>query len=107
VVGGLRVGLQPPRLSCSQDVTLLYPWSKIQEDAESQKDILGAKNIKQTYETISKGKNWLQGTLRGLKGKGGVCWPVCGRGGDWGRDCRGAVGYRCLTRGVHCVCRDD
>ena len=63
----------PSHSSLSQDVTLLYPWSKIREDAESQKDILGAKNIKQTYETISKGKNWLQGTLRGLKGKGGAC----------------------------------
>lgn len=57
-------------------MTVLYPWSKIREDAENQKDILGAKNIKQTYETISKGKNWLTGTLRGLKGKGGVCTPA-------------------------------
>lgn len=67
----------PSHSSLSQDLTLLYPWSKIREDAESQKDILGAKNIKQTYETISKGKNWLQGTLRGLKGKGGACGLSC------------------------------
>ena len=102
----MRVGLQPPRFSCSQDVTLLYPWSKIQEDAESQKDILGAKNIKQTYETISKGKNWLQGTLRGLKGKGGVCWPVCSGGGDLGAGLPWCCGVQVLdTKCALCLQR--
>lgn len=85
-------------------MTVLYPWSKIREDAENQKDILGAKNIKQTYETISKGKNWLTGTLRGLKGKGGVCsLPCCLH---WGE---GLVGLhrsavclqRCRRRSAH------
>lgn len=87
----------PSHSSLSQDVTLLYPWSKIREDAESQKDILGAKNIKQTYETISKGKNWLQGTLRGLKGKGGACGLLCYL--HLGRGCLG--GHACgVTLGV-------
>ena len=54
----------------STDLTRLYPLHKIREEAERQKDILGPKNIQQKYETISKGKNWLSGTLTRSKGKG-------------------------------------
>ena len=41
------------------------------EEAETQKDFLGAKNITKTYESISRAsKTWLGGTLSRLKGKG-------------------------------------
>jgi myosin X len=58
-----------PEESTITDLTRLYPLHKIREEAEKQKDILGPKNIQQKYETISKGKNWLSGTLTRAKGK--------------------------------------